>query len=304
MSPGGGKSGEEDGKNRRKERSLAELLADGEEQLRRAGVENPDVDARWLMADALGCPRTELALHLREPLADNCRKTWENGLARRRRRVPLQHILKKMPFAGVILAVDSRALIPRPETEELVELLVERLRTDPPRQILDLGTGSGACILALGTAFPHAALTACDRDRRALALARANGIRCGLAGRVRWRQSDWFSRLGGTWDLIVANPPYLSQKEWERCADEVRLFDPFHALVSEDDGLADGKRILADGVRFLRPGGLLAMEMGAGQGSQLRDFALDQGWGEVRVLRDLGGRDRFLLAAVPDEGRP
>ena len=113
---------------------------------------------------------------------------------------------------------------------------------------------------------------------------------------MRWRRSDWFSRLNGTWDLIIANPPYLSQKEWEDCADEVRLFDPFQALVSGDDGREDGKRILAEGIRFLRPGGLLAMEMGSSQGESLRTFAEGQGWKKVQVLQDLSGRDRFLLA--------
>jgi release factor glutamine methyltransferase len=277
------------------ERTVVEMLSLGEERLRQAGVPDAAVDCQWLMAAALHCSRTELALRRREVVQGEERLNWERFLEKRSQRIPLQHILKKMSFAELTIAVDGRALIPRPETEELTTALV---RCNPsPRRILDLGTGSGACILALGTAFPDATLTAVDNDAAALQLAHENAVLCGLDGRICWQLSDWFSQLDGTWDLIVANPPYLSQEEWETCADEVRLFDPRQALVSGCGGMADGQRILSDGIFFIDPFGILAMEIGQGQGQKLKSFAKKQGWRWVAVAKDLAGQDRFLFAA-------
>jgi release factor glutamine methyltransferase len=278
--------------------TVRRLLADGEECLRRAGVESP-ADAQWLMAAVLGCRRGELPLRGGGILENDRRELWKKWLDRRRGREPLQHILGHVPFAGVDLAVDGRALIPRPETEELIVHLIDRLGNAPPRSILDLGTGTGACILALAAAFPKAVPTACDIDGNALELARSNARRCGMGERVRFVQSDWFASLSGTWDLIVANPPYLSPEEWERTADEVRLHEPPIALISGMDGTAAARHILAAAGPFLSPGGLLAMEIGESHGAVLRECARGAGWKNVAIRRDLEGRERHLIAEMP-----
>jgi release factor glutamine methyltransferase len=205
-------------------------------------------------------------------------------------------VLGTAPFADLCLAVDRRSLIPRPETEELVALAAARRSDRPPTGILDLGTGSGACILALARHFPRAVLTATDRDPAALAVARENMERSDGCAAVTLILSDWFENLRGSWDLIVANPPYLSAEEWAATEPEVRLYEPRTALVSGDEGMADLKKILATAGSFLAPGGLLALEMGAAHGRPLKEFAVAQGFMTVEVVRDLCGRERFLFA--------
>jgi release factor glutamine methyltransferase len=276
--------------------TLRDSLIEGEKRLDEAGVETPRVDAEWAMAELCGLGRSELALHGAEELTSDQTRRWEEFLLRRCHREPLQYILGTAHFGDLRLSVDGRSLIPRSETEELVALAAARRSGAPPTTVLDLGTGSGACILALGMLFPGAALTATDRDPAALAAARENVQRSGFGSRVFLIFSDWFENLRGRWDLIVSNPPYLSAGEWAEAPPEVRLHEPRMALVSGDGGMADLKKILSTAIHFLTPGGLLALEMGPTHGQPLREFATAQGFTSVEVVRDLAGRERFLFA--------
>jgi release factor glutamine methyltransferase len=216
---------------------------------------------------------------------------------RRGRREPLQHILGEMEFRGLRLRTDRRALIPRPETELLVELVAARF-TGRPGRILDLGTGGGAIALALATAFPDAAVTAVDVSEEALALAAENAAANGMGGRVTFVRADWFDGVPGgeAFDLIVANPPYLSEEETAQAAPEVRDFEPAHALTSGEGGLADLRAIVLGSLPHLTPGGFLALETGIGHHAQLGELARLSGFARLESLQDLTGRDRFFIA--------
>jgi release factor glutamine methyltransferase len=218
---------------------------------------------------------------------------------RRGRREPLQHLLGSVEFHGLHLKVDGRALIPRPETELLVATVLAR-RAAGPARILDLGTGGGAIALALAQAWPGAAVTAVDRSPDALALAAENAAATGLGARVRFLGSDWFSALapGETFDLIVANPPYLSAEEVAAAAPEVRDFDPAAALAAGEGGLADLRAILLGARARLAPGGWLALETGVDHHPALAALARSAGYARSESLPDLTGRNRFFLAWI------
>ncbi|HUR58482.1 MAG TPA: peptide chain release factor N(5)-glutamine methyltransferase, partial [Opitutaceae bacterium] len=198
---------------------------------------------------------------------------------------------------GLRLKVDRRALIPRPETELLVEHVVAAHAT-PPARVLDLGTGSGAIALALARAFPTAEATATDVSADALVLARENADACGLTGRVSFVESNWFAALpaGASFDVIVSNPPYLSADETAATAPEVRNFEPAQALTAEGDGLAALTEIIGSASRYLAEGGLLALETGIAQHEALLARAADAGFARAESRPDLTQRPRYIFA--------
>lgn len=261
------------------------------------GIESPRLNAELLIGHALNRKRMQLYLEFERPLAEAELESIRPLVRRRAQHEPLQYILGETEFHGLKLKVDRRALIPRPETELLVELVVAACGTPPPARILDLGTGSGAIALALAQAFPAAEVTGTDASAEALALAAENAQRTGLAERVRWVQSDWFAALpAGPFGLVVANPPYLTAEETAATAPEVRGFEPLTALTAAADGLADLARIVAGARPFLVPGGLLALETGIAHHARLAALLAAAGFGGIESKRDLTGRDRFVLA--------
>lgn len=261
------------------------------------GLESPRLNAELLVGHALALKRMQLYLQFERPLSAPELESIRTLVRRRGLREPVQYILGKTDFFGLKLKVDRRALIPRPETERLLELVTGRLGA-PPAAILDLGTGSGAIALALAKHYPAARVTAVDLSAEALALAQENTAACGLAGQLTLLQSSWFDGLppGGCFDLIVANPPYLSAEETAQAAPEVRAHEPMQALTAAEDGLADLRKILADAARFLAPGGMLALETGIAQHAALAALAVPAGFLRTESLPDLTGRDRFFLA--------
>ncbi len=263
------------------------------------GVESARLNAELLVGHALGLKRMQLYLQFERPLTEPELEKIRPLVKRRANREPLQHILGQTEFCGLRLKTDRRALIPRPETEYLVELVGEALAA-PPATILDLGTGTGALALALATKYPDARVTAVDKSADALALAAENTAACGLDGRVGLLASDWFSALptDSRFALIVANPPYLTEHELKEAAPEVREHEPHQALVAPDEGRADLELILNQAVRFLAPGGLLACETGIAQHARLLAVAQAGGYARTESRRDLTGRDRYVLAFV------
>lgn len=279
--------------------TLLEIIQRTTEFFGRRGIENPRLNAELLIGHALGLPRMQLYLQFERPLTEPELARLRPLVKRRGDREPLQHLVGETDFAGLKLKVDRRALVPRPETEMLVTLLVERL-VPPPRRVLDLGTGSGAIALGLARAWPEADVQAVDVDGEALALARENAAANGLGARVRFAQADWFAAIPADerFDLIVSNPPYLSESEVAAAQPEVRDHEPRHALTPGGDGTSALRLILAEARRRLAPGGLLACETGVGQHAELQRIAAELGFVRAESRPDLTKRERFFLAAV------
>lgn len=277
--------------------TLLEIIKKTTDFFAQKGVESPRLNAELLIGHALGLKRMQLYLQFERPLTDADLDKIRPLVRRRGQREPLQYIVGSTEFSGIALKTDRRALIPRPETERLIEIVVERL-TVAPLRILDLGTGSGAIALALAQKFPEAQVTAVDRDAAALALAAENALAAGVNQRVMLLESDWFSAIpsASRFELIVANPPYLTVAEVSEAASEVRDYEPQTALVSGADGLDDLRRILHTASGFLTEKGLLAMETGIAQHATLRALATENGFTTIESLPDLTGRDRFILA--------
>lgn len=277
--------------------TVLEIIKRTTEFFEKRGVESARLNAEHLIGHALGLKRMQLYLQFERPLAEAELEKIRPLVKRRGNREPLQYILGETEFGGLRLKVDKRALIPRPETEYLLELLTPRLTT-PPARLLDLGTGSGAIALALAKVFPEAQVTAVDKSPEALALAQENAALVQLEGRVQWVLSDWFSALptGQPFDLIVANPPYLSETETSAAEPEVKDHEPHGALYSASSGTADLEHIITGAKAHLAVGGLLACETGIGQHAQLTALVAQTGYARSESLRDLTGRDRYLLA--------
>jgi release factor glutamine methyltransferase len=277
--------------------TLLDIIKKTTEFLEGKGVENPRLNAELLIGHALRLPRMQLYLQferlLTVPELDQIRPL----VKRRSQREPLQYILGEQEFFHVKLKVDRRALIPRPETEQLCELITQQL-PHPPGTILDLGTGSGAIALSLAVFYPQAAVTGLDVSAEALALARENAAALGLDGRVRFLESDWFGAIepSARFDLIIANPPYLSEAEAADTAPEVRSHEPQAALSAGPDGGEALVRILEAAPRHLGEGGLLALETGINQHGRLRELATSAGFARMESRCDLSGRNRHFLA--------
>lgn len=280
--------------------TLLDVIQKSSDFLGGKGVEGARLNAEHLVGHALGLKRMQLYLQFERVLTEPELEKIRPLVRRRSQREPLQYILGETEFSGLKLKVDRRALIPRPETEYLVELIGARVPM-PPARILDLGTGSGALALALAARFSDAAVTAVDASAEALALATENATATGLAPRVRLLVSDWFQAIPAAerFDLIVSNPPYLTEAETAETAPEVREFEPRSALTAAENGLADLRRILAAAPSWLNAGGALALETGIAQHAALLGLASPADWATVESIKDLTGRDRYLWLRRP-----
>lgn len=267
------------------------------------GVPNPKLDADLLIAQALKLKRLELYLDLDRPLAEAELDGLRNLVRRRGLREPLQYILGEAAFYDCPLIVDERVLIPRPETEGLVELVLSRM--EGASRILELGTGSGAIALALARALERSdsegelagAIMATDRSAESLKLAQLNRDHLGLSAQVELLQSDWFEEIAPErrFDVIVSNPPYLTEEEYRVAEPEVKNYEPKGALVSSDAGMADLKKIINQATHFLEVGGFIALETGIAQHAELIEWARVAGYSKMESHPDLSQRDRYLI---------
>ena len=259
------------------------------------GVPEAKRNAEYLISAALGLKRLDLFLQFERPLEEAELEKIRPLVRRRANREPLQYILGEWEFHGITLEIDSRVLIPRPETEGLVDRILDK-GASGPESILELGTGSGAIALALARALPEARVTAVDRDPGALELAKANARRNQLASRIQIRESDWFSEVDGRFDWIVSNPPYLTEGEWACAEPEVREHEPRAALVAGSEGVTDLLKIIEEGVHHLKTGGWLALETGIAQHTHLEGTARSAGYTEWYGEKDLNQRARYFFA--------
>ena len=280
--------------------SVLEIIQKSSEFLSARGVESARLNAELLIGHALELKRMQLYLQFERVLTEPELEKIRPLVKRRSQREPLQYIIGTVEFGGLKLKVDRRALIPRPETELLIEKIVG-LCVQPPQSVLDLGTGTGAIALALAKAFSEAQITAVDVSPEALALAAENVLASGFGPRVRLINSAWFKGLQpeDRFELIVSNPPYLTDAETDAAAPEVRGHEPRSALVGGLDGLVDFREIISAASQFLAPGGLLALETGIAQHAELMTLAAAHGFERIESGRDLTGRDRFIFAWKP-----
>lgn len=275
--------------------SVLECINAGTAYLEKRGVEDARRNMQMLVAHHLKCTRMELYLRFDEPLDEKVLAPLRIDLKKRGERIPLQHLLGTVAFHHHEFKTDARALIPRPETEELVEWLIAHLRP-APSSILDMGCGSGVIGLSLAAAWPDAAVTMADVSPDALALARENAELLGLT-KVTFRESPLFSAIDGGYDLIVANLPYIPETDRATLTPEV-LHDPALALFSGHDGLDLIRLFCAQVTAFLRPGGVVAMEIGHDQAEITSDLLRVAGLAEVTVMKDISGIARFPLAKL------
>lgn len=267
----------------------AQALAGAARRLEAAGCDTPRVDAELLLAEALGVGRATLLTGSRERLDAGGASRFAGLVERRTRREPVAYLLGRRAFRDLELAVDERVLVPRPETELLVEAALE---LPPGARVLDVGTGSGAVALALVHERPDLRVTGSDLDPDALAVARANARRLGLS--VAWRQANLLTGVDGPWDAVVANLPYVADRELAGLAPEVARYEPRSALRAGRDGLAPIGRLVAQAAAAGVP--WLALEVGLGQAGAVGRRLAAVAYGRVEVRRDLARIPRVLVA--------
>lgn len=269
-------------------------------RLRDGGIEDAALDARLLLSHALGIAQDRLTLHLPDAISDAQAAAYEAALAARVARQPVAQIIGQRQFWGLTFRVTQDTLDPRPDTEALVAEAVKA----PFLNMLDLGTGTGCILLACLKSMPVARGLGVDISPAALDVARGNADALGLGARASFRASDWFSDVPGCYDLIVSNPPYIAADEMPGLAPEVRDWEPHLALTPGGDGLGPYRIIARDAPSRLMPGGRLLVEIGPTQGAAVAALFAAQGLQEIRVLPDMDGRDRVVVAVKPsaDEG--
>lgn len=272
-----------------------EAIREVERELGEVGVPSPRVDAEQLVADVLGRGRTELYAG-NGALAESQLSRLRALVERRRRREPLAYILGEWGFRRLTLAIDRRVLVPRPETEIVVERALAAIHDLAEPRVVDVGTGSGAIALAIADEHPGAHVLGIDTSEDALEVARLNLERTGLGGRVTFARTDLLLDVAGLVDLVVSNPPYVREHELRLVEPEVRDWEPRAALAGE--GI--GERIAAEARRVLRPGAAIVLECGDGQAPALAGHVRELGYESVQVSRDLAARERVVEGRAPE----
>lgn len=279
--------------------TIRQAVLSATEDLARAGVPEPRLTAMTLLAEILHKDRIYILTRPEETLVEETLHRFQDAVARRVRGEPLQYILGHQEFYGLDFLVTPDVLIPRPETELIVEQVLARHRVARPL-IIDVGTGSGCIAIALAVHLPTARLLALDISESALAVARQNAERHGVAERIEFLPSDLFSAVRRREphvqaDFIVANLPYIADQEAATLPRDVREYEPAVALFSGPDPLGFHRRLLQESPAFLAPGGFLICEMGHGQYPQILTYADPSVWRMVDVVKDLQGIERTLV---------
>ena len=274
---------------------LRYAIQGAEQRLQAAHVGSPRLNAELLAMFVLGCDRAYLYAHGEQALTKDESARYDDALGERARGVPAQYITGHQEFWGMDLIVSPAVLIPRPETEHVIEIVLELARGRAPHRIVDVGTGSGCIALALAKEFPRAEIHATEVSAEALEIARANAARHQLESRIRFHQADLLAGMEeGIFDYVISNPPYIGEWEADSVEAQVRRFEPRLALFAGPSGLEVFARIIPQAQKALRTGGWLVMEMG--HSSRERVCELLKLWDETRVTNDLQGIARVVAA--------
>lgn len=297
--------------------TLGEILKKTADFFAGKKLESPRLQIELILAATLHCKRLDLYLQFDRPLQEETLALLRDRVRRRAAREPLQYILGETEFREITLKCDRRALIPRPETEELVGYVLAELPPAPaampdiesdtpvsesasaPIRVADLGTGTGAIALSIATERPDVQMFATDASADALALARENAARLGLAARVEFATGNWLQTVPTgmmRFNAIISNPPYLTKAELATAAPEVAAHEPHIALVAAEDGLSDLKTILTQARNWLIPGGFVALESGITHAVPLAAHAIALDYSRHESRKDMSGRDRFFIA--------
>lgn len=248
------------------------------------------------MAEALDTKRLNLYLNPKQPLDEEELDEFRPLIKKRKEGIPLQYITGKVNFMGLTLQVDKRALIPRPETEELVEKIIAKHRGEQTKKMLDLGTGSGAIAIALARFMNNPRIMAIDIDSSALDLARDNATTNQVQDNITFRRSDWFEEIDGKFDLIVSNPPYVSADKMEDLEPKIKNHEPTKALDGGKNGLEEIESVLTQAPAYLNNNGQLWLEISSEQSQKAKELGKQVGlYDELTLFKDASGQDRMLL---------
>lgn len=283
-----------------------EVIAKSSDFLRGKKVPDARVASELLAARLLHLGRGMLAGEMTKDVPEKYLEAMRRGMARLVKGEPIQYVLGEWDFRTLTLKCDRRALIPRPETEELVTRVLGYLNTETQRRrcglIVDVGTGTGAIVLSLAKEFRgEAAFLGTDVSEDAIALAKENAVRCGLADRVKFAVADGLDDFDEPQcvDVIVSNPPYIETAVCETLDPRVKDFEPRLALDGGTSGLDFYERYLSDAVNLLKPGGAVFFEIGENQGEAVRQLMFDCGFNDIRIEKDYAGHDRYAMAVMP-----
>ena len=276
-------------------------------------IPDPAMDAEYLLAHVIGCQRKDLLIHPEKIISESEMNRFREFVERRRKREPVQYITGEVEFRGLIFRVNKDVLIPRPETELLVEEVINSVKEKSESKggrdvtILDLCTGSGCIAISIAKELPYCRVYAVDISEKALDKAIENAERFGVGDRVIFSQGDLYEAiehmgLDGEIDIIVSNPPYVSEKDMEQLQPEIKDYEPAQSLYGGENGLDYYRRIIEDAACYLSNNGLLIMELGFGQADNVKDLLEQAGvFSNIEIKKDLAGIDRVIKAAfTPD----
>jgi len=285
--------------------SVRSLIRAAAQMLEARGVGSAMLDAEILMAEAAGVSRAQVLAETRSDsaaLSPRVVARFGEYVARRAAREPLAYIIGRKEFFSLDFEVNRSVLIPRPETETLVAAALEFISGQPEARVLDMGTGSGAIAIAIAANAPGMRIVATDISKESLEVAHRNAERCGVASRIEFRHGDCWAALDGgvpmRFDLVVSNPPYVEDATLDALAPEIREHEPRRALTGGPDGLDFYRRILGRAAKFIRPGGELMVEVGAGQAASVIDMCREAGCTGAVAIRDLAGIERVVRAVI------
>lgn len=280
-------------------KTYKDALEYGKQRLLEYEIEDANLDAWLLLEYVSGISRSWYFVHEDEEISENDIEEYQILIEQRGKHIPLQQLTKEAYFYGMKFFVNENVLIPRQDTEVLVEQVLSLSKEKENLKLLDMCTGSGCILLALLANLKQASGTGVDLSEKALEVAQRNGKELGIE--VSWVQSDLFDKVSGSYDIIVSNPLYIETSVIEGLMDEVKLYEPRMALDGTEDGLFFYREITMQAGKYLKNNGILAFEIGYNQGKAVSEFMKENGYKEVQVLQDLAGLDRVVTGRIEKE---